>query len=93
MIRLGSVVLVPAGEQSATGTVIAPERGRLELSRSEAPYAERVWVAADAGELVETDACGLYLRMDRAARLETGDDDSGPEVTPGLYQVIRKQPS
>lgn len=89
MIRLGSVVLIPAGEQSATGAVIAPERGRLELSRAEAPYTERVWITADAGELVETDACGLYLRIDQPARLETGAD-SGLDVAPGLYQVIRK---
>jgi hypothetical protein len=86
---LGSVVLIPAGEQSAAGSLIAPERGRLELSRAEAPYTERVWVAAEAGELVETDACGIYLRVDQPARLETGAD-SGLDVLPGLYQVIRK---
>jgi hypothetical protein len=86
---LGSVVLIPAGEQPAAGAVIAPQQGRLELSRAEAPYAERVWVTADAGELVETDACGLYLRVDQSARLETGAD-SGLVVVPGLYQVIRK---
>lgn len=83
VIRSGRVLLVPAGDQAPGGREVAPQAGRLVLG-------DRCFVASDDASLVETQACGTYLRVDRATRLDTGE---GPAVVvePGLYQVIRTQ--
>ena len=83
MIRSGRVLLVPAGDQAPGGRELAPHDGRLELGDS-------CSIAATDGSLIETPACGTYLRVDRATQIET-DDGSAVAVEPGLYQVIRTQ--
>ena len=83
MIKSGRVVLVPAGDQAPPGRATAPQDGRLELGDS-------CSIAAADGSLIETPACGTYLRVDRATQLETGRG-SAVAVEPGLYQVIRTQ--
>ena len=88
VIRFGRVLLVPAGDQAPAGRQVAADGGRLDLSGGGA--GEHCWVAADDAELIETPACGMYLRIGRPTRLE-GADQAPAEVEPGLYQVIRKQ--
>jgi hypothetical protein len=77
------VLLVPAGDQAMDGREVAPEAGRLVL-------ADRASIPAADGSLIETLACGTYLRVDRTTHLDAGE---GPPVAvePGLYQVIRSQ--
>ncbi len=87
MIRLGRVLLVPAGDQAPAGRQVAAQAGRLRLDGGGA--AEDCWIAANDAELIETDACGTYLRIGRPARIEHAAQ-AAVEVAPGLYQVIRK---
>ena len=83
------MVLVPAGDQTPSGQSLAAERGRLRLSGEEWPLEDQCWVAAGDAELVDTDACGLYLRVVRPTLLQGWASQA--EVEPGLYQVIRTQ--
>lgn len=85
MIEIGRVVLVSAGDQATAGTRMAADAGRLQLA------GDGCWVAADDAELIETPACGTYLRVVRATRVEGAGQSA--EVAPGLYQVIRKPAS
>lgn len=89
MIRLGRVVLVPAGDQAPAGRRVAAEAGRLVLAGDEAAE-DRCSVAAADAELIETPACGVYLRVWRPTRIAAGGQ-AAVEVESGLYQVIRKQ--
>ena len=77
------MLLIPAGDQVPDGREVAPQAGRLLLG-------DRCSVAAADASLIETPACGTYLRVDCAAQLEA-DDGSAVAVEPGLYQVIRRQ--
>src|SRR5262249_9084894 len=63
VIRSGRVLLVPAGDPAPGGREVTPEDGRLVLD-------ERCSVAATDASLIETPACGVYLRVDRATQLE-----------------------
>ena len=83
MIRSGHALLIPAGDQAPEGREVAPQAGRLVL-------ADRSSIAAADASLIETPACGTYLRVDRTT---TVDAEDGPSVAvePGLYQVIRTQ--
>jgi hypothetical protein len=83
VIRSGRVLLVPAGDQAPDGRAVAPQAGRLVL-------ADRCSVAAADASLIETPACGTYLRVARATQLEAGEG-SAVAVEPGLYQVIRTE--
>lgn len=83
MIKSGRLLLVPAGDQAPGGHEVAPHAGHLVLG-------DHCFVAADDASLVETQACGTYLRVDRATRLDT-DDGTWVAVEPGLYQVIWTQ--
>jgi hypothetical protein len=83
VIRSGRVLLVPAGDQTPDGRDVAPQAGRLVLG-------DRCSVAATDASLVETPACGTYLRVVRATQLDA-DEGSAAVVEPGLYQVIRTQ--
>jgi hypothetical protein len=87
VIELGTVVLVPAGGQAPAGRRLAPEDGRLSVG-GDAP-ADDCWVAADDAQLVETDACGLYLLVDRATRVQGAC--GAADLEPGVYQVIRRR--
>jgi hypothetical protein len=89
MIRFGQVVLIPAGDQAPAGRLVPAEGGRLDLAGGDA-MEDRYWVAANDAELIETEACGMYLRVGRPTRIE-GADQTEVAVDPGLYQVIRKQ--
>lgn len=80
------VVLVPAGDQAPVGRRLDPNEGRLNLGGGEA--ADGCWVAAEDAELIETDACGLYLRVGRATQVDDGGRTA--DVGPGVYQVIRR---
>jgi hypothetical protein len=82
VIRSGRVLLVPAGDQTPDGREVEPEAGRLVL-------ADRCAVAAADASLIETAACGTYLRVVRATQLV--DEGGAVAVEPGLYQVIRTQ--
>jgi hypothetical protein len=88
MIRFGRVLLVPAGDQAPAGRQVAADGGRLDLGGGDGAE-EHCWIAAEDAELIETPACGKYLRVGRRTRLE-GVDQAAAEVEPGLYQVIRK---
>ncbi len=88
VVRLGRVSLVPAGEQAPAGQTVAAEDGRLVLVGDGATD-DRCSVAAADAELIETAACGVYLRVARATRLEAGAQAA--MIEPGLYQVIRRQ--
>lgn len=81
MIRLGRVLLIPAGDQAPGGRQVAPEQDRLDLG-------DRCSVDAGDATLIETPACGVYLRVDRATQLRS-DELAAVAVEPGLYQVIR----
>jgi hypothetical protein len=83
MIRSGRVLLISAGDQAPDGREVAPQAGRLVLG-------DRSSVAAADGTLIETPACGTYLRVDRATQLDA-DDGTAVAVEPGLYQVVRTQ--
>jgi hypothetical protein len=83
VIRSGRVLLVPAGDQAPGGREVAPHGGRLVLGH-------RCSIAAADGALIETPACGTYLRVDRATQLDE-DEEQAVAVEPGLYQVIRTQ--
>lgn len=89
MIRLGPVVLVPAGDQAPQGRQLAAEEGRLVLAAG-GPTGDRCSIAARDAELIESAACGTYLRVGRATPIEVGERKV-VDVEPGLYQVIRKQ--
>ncbi len=86
MIELGKVVLVPAGDQAPVGRRLAAEDGRLSLVGEAGD--EGCWVAAGDAELIETDACGLYLRVGSPTRVEGAG--RAADVEPGVYQVIRR---
>ena len=88
MITVGRVLLVPAGEQAPAGRAVAAEGGRVDLGGGLAE--DRCWVAADDAELIDTPACGTYLRVRRPARIERPGQPP-VAVEPGLYQVIRTQ--
>ncbi len=88
VIRLGRVTLVPAGDQAPAGRRLPEEGGRLVLDAGD-EAADRCSVAADHAELIETPACGLYLRVGRPTLIEAGTQTPAT-VAPGLYQVIRK---
>jgi hypothetical protein len=77
------VVLVPAGDQTPGGREVTPQHDQLDLG-------DRCSIAADDATLIETPACGVYLRVDRASLLRS-DDRPAVAVEPGLYQVIRSQ--
>jgi hypothetical protein len=77
------VLLIPTGDQTPAGREVAPQAGRLVLG-------DRSSIAAADASLIETPACGTYLRVDRATQLDT-DEGSAVAVEPGLYQVIRTQ--
>jgi len=83
VIRSGRVLLIPAGDQAPGGRPVAPQAGRLVLG-------ERCSVAAADASLIETPACGTYLHVVRATRLDA-EEGSAVAVEPGLYQVIRTQ--
>jgi hypothetical protein len=83
VIRSGRVLLVPAGDQAPAGHAVAPQAGRLDLG-------ERCSIPATDASLIETPACGTYVRVDRATHLHAGDG-TAVAVEPGLYQVIRTQ--
>ncbi len=83
MIRSGDVLLVPAGDQALGGREVAPQAGRLVLGN-------HCSIAAANASLIETPACGTYLRVDCATQLDA-DEGSAVAVEPGLYQVIRTQ--
>jgi hypothetical protein len=83
MIRSGHVLLVPAGDQAPGGRAVAPQAGRLVLG-------DHCSIAAADASLIETPACGTYLRVDRATQLDA-DEGTAVAVKPGLYQVIRTQ--
>jgi hypothetical protein len=87
VIGLGRVVLIPTDDQAPAGRQLPAEDGRLELDGEEG-VEERCSVSADDAELIETAACGVYLRVARPTRVERGGE--AVEVEPGLYQVIRK---
>ena len=89
MIRFGQVVLIPTGEQAPAGRLVAAEGGHLDLGGGDA-IQDHYWIAAKDAELIETDACGIYLRVARPTRIEAADQTE-VAVDPGLYQVIRKQ--
>jgi hypothetical protein len=59
----------------------------VRLSGNEWPLEDQCWVAADDADLVETDACGLYLRVGRPTFVQGWD--SRADLAPGLYQVVR----
>jgi hypothetical protein len=88
VIGLGRVVLVPAGDQAPAGRRVGGTGGRLGLGGGDVPE-DCCWVAADDAELIETEACGTYLRVRRPARVERAGE-AAVDVEPGLYQVIRK---
>jgi hypothetical protein len=81
VIRSGRVLLVPAGDQTPGGHEVLPQAGRLVLG-------DHCFIAAADASLIETPACGTYLRVDRATQLDIGEE-SGIAVEPGLYQVVR----
>jgi len=81
MIRSGRVLLVPAGDQAPGGREVAPQAARLVLG-------DHCSIAAADGTLIETPACGTYLRVDHATQLDA-DDGTAVAVEPGLYQVVR----
>ena len=83
MIRSGQVLLIPAGDQAPDGREVAPQAGRLVLG-------DRSSIAAADASLIETAACGTYLRVERTTDLVAGDEPA-VAVEPGLYQVIRAQ--
>jgi hypothetical protein len=83
VIRSGQVLLIPAGDQTPDGREVTAEAGRLVLG-------DRSSIAAADASLIETPACGTYLRVDRTTHLDA-DDGSAVDVEPGLYQVIRTQ--
>lgn len=89
VIRFGRVVLIPAADQAPAGRSVAAEGGRLDLAGGDA-MEDSYWVAANDAELIETEACGIYLRVARPTRIEAADQTE-VAVDPGLYQVIRKQ--
>ena len=89
MIRQGRVILIPAGEQAPAGRLLDAEAGRLLLDDGAAAE-DRCSVSADDAELIETPACGLYLRVNQPTQIE-GGAQTPAAVEPGLYQVIRKQ--
>ena len=60
-----------------------PQAGRLLLSDGSS-------IEAANARLIETPACGMYLRVDRTTHLYP-DDGPAVAVEPGLYQVIRTQ--
>ena len=76
-------MLIPAGDQTPDGHEVMPQAGRLVLG-------DRNSIAAADASLIETAACGTYLRVERTTHLET-DDGPAVAVEPGLYQVIRAQ--
>jgi hypothetical protein len=86
-LSFGRVVLVPAGEQAPAGQRVAAEDDRLVLAAGDGA-GDRWSVAAADAELIETPACGTYLRVGRATEARAGEQ---PPVAlePGLYQVIR----
>ena len=90
MITLGQVVLVAAGDEAPPGRQVAAQHGRLVLAAGDATD-DRCSIAAADAELIETDACGVYLRVRRATQIEAGAQ-AAMEIHPGLYQVIRRQP-
>lgn len=75
------MLLVPAGDQAPGGSEVPPRAGRLVLG-------DHCSVAAADASLIETPACGTYLRVDRTTQLDA-DEGSTVAVEPGLYQVIR----
>lgn len=77
------MLLIPAGDQMPDGREVAPQAGRLLLG-------DRCSIEAADASLIETPACGTYLRVDHAAQIQAGDG-SAVAVEPGLYQVIRTQ--
>jgi hypothetical protein len=81
MIRSGHVLLVPAGDQAPDGREVAPQADRADIG-------DRCSIAATDASLIETPACGTYLRVDRATRLDD-DDGTAVAVETGPYQVIR----
>jgi hypothetical protein len=85
-LSLGRVVLVPAGEQAQAGRRVEAEGDRLMLAAGE-PWS----VASADAELIETSACGTYLRVGRPTEARAGEQ---PPVAlePGLYQVVRTRP-
>jgi hypothetical protein len=83
MIRTAGLLLVPAGDHAPAGRRVEPDAGRLVLGLE-----GRCWVAAAGAELIETDGCGLYLRLDGPTALE-GVDEELAELPQGVYQVIR----
>jgi hypothetical protein len=62
---------------------VAPQADRLVLG-------DCCSIAAADASLIETPACGTYLRVIRATRLDA-DEGGAVAVEPGLYQVIRTQ--
>jgi len=77
------MLLIPAGDQAPEGREVAPRAGRLVLG-------DRSSIAAAHACLIETPACGTYLRVDRTTNLDA-EDGPAVAVEPGLYQVIRTQ--
>jgi hypothetical protein len=83
-LSFGRVTLVPAGDQAPAGRRVDADDGRLVLAGG----AAGCWVAAADAQLIETSACGTYLRVGRTTEVRAGDRPAGA-LEPGLYQVIR----
>jgi hypothetical protein len=83
MISVGRLLLVPAGDQAPAGERVLPADGRLELGAGG-------WLAASSAEaeLIETQACGTYLRLGAPARIDCAG--AAAEVAAGVYQVVRR---
>jgi hypothetical protein len=77
------VLLIPAGDQAPDGRAVTPQVGRLVLG-------DHCSIGAANASLIETPACGTYLRVDRATQLDA-EDGTAVAVGPGLYQVVRTQ--